>query len=545
MRAVDYFHTLRCIKPEQVYGLLIYRYPRPIGRDHLATSTRPVTGSWRPPIQPPPLQIEPGHFRLAAGDRKVLNADGWEDSNTPKLWLYNLHYFDDLSAKGKEGCSQWHRDLIARWIRENPPCQSIGWDPYPTSCRIVNWIKWALSGESLDRSTLASLATQARHLRRNMEWRLMGNHLMANMKALVLAGCFLYGNEPDQWLRDGVRMLEKRLPEQVLADGGHCEQSPMYHLIVLCDLLDLVNAAHAYPDCIPASACQLWEDTCRSMFRWLDIMCHPDGGASFFSDGGFASYAPADMKAYAGRLGLSLPDPCKQRLVHLKESGYIRMCTADTLLLFDVGEIGPQYQPGHGHADALSFELSHKGRRILVNPGTSTYSDGAERRWQRSTAAHNTLEVDGQDQSEMWGAFRVARRAHPLGVRSGECEGSIFAEAAHDGYRRLHPGVTHWRALELTGDQLIVTDTLDGSGIHSANVWFHFHPDLAVRAEGQWYFGEHAGSSAGIELDSRLTGSIVTTTFNPRFGVTQQNCAVCGAWSGSCPVSFTTRILLS
>ena len=85
------------------------------------------------------------------------------------------------------------------------------------------------------------------------------------------------------------------------------------------------------------------------------------------------------------------------------------------MALLDVAPVGPDYLPGHAHADTLSFELSLFGQRVLVNSGTSQYEAGPERSRQRGTAAHNTVIVDGHDSSEVWAGFRVARRASSRG----------------------------------------------------------------------------------------------------------------------------------
>src|SRR6185295_1096925 len=106
--------------------------------------------------------------------------------------------------------------------------------------------------------------------------------------------------------------------------------------------------------------------------------------------------------------------------------------------------VGPSYQPGHAHADTLSFELSLHGRRVLVNSGTSEYGTGPERQRQRSTAAHNTVVIDGQDSSEVWGGFRVARRAHCQWLATSRTPAPSI-EAVHDGYLRLPGRNTHRR----------------------------------------------------------------------------------------------------
>src|SRR5205085_8722772 len=136
------------------------------------------------------------------------------------------------------------------WIDENPPAVGVGWEPYPTSLRIVNWIKWALAGNRMNDKAIASLAVQVRFLSQNLEQHLLGNHLLANAKALVFAGLFFEGDEAVSWLRTGLRLLAREIPEQVLPDGGHFERSPMYHSAILEDMLDLCNVTQTYPQAL-------------------------------------------------------------------------------------------------------------------------------------------------------------------------------------------------------------------------------------------------------------------------------------------------------
>jgi uncharacterized heparinase superfamily protein len=173
--------------------------------------------------------LSPTTFRFIGHEGSLDGPADWNNPAHAKLWLYNLHYFDDLRAGGSEQRTEWHRDLIERWRRENPPAAGSGWEPYPLSLRIVNWIAWALADHPLDEATLQSLAVQVRHLRATLEFHLLGNHLFANAKALVFAGCFFSGLEADRWLKSGLDLLDGELREQILDDGGHFELSPMYH----------------------------------------------------------------------------------------------------------------------------------------------------------------------------------------------------------------------------------------------------------------------------------------------------------------------------
>src|SRR5690606_28347458 len=173
----------------------------------------------------------------------------------------------------------------------------------------------------------------------------------------------------------------------------------------------------------------VWRESAMRMLEWANVMAHPDGDIAFFNDAAFG-IAP-DLKAltaYASDLGLAMPSTAPMTRL-LKDSGYARMEAGPAVLLADVAPVGPDYLPGHAHADTLSFELSVHGERMLVNGGTSTYENGPDRWRQRGTAAHNTVVVDGEDSSEEWAAFRVARRARVQDISMGEGHGTIVLSA--------------------------------------------------------------------------------------------------------------------
>jgi len=378
-----------------------------------------------------------------------LDSIGWDDSSISKLWRYNLHYFDDLNGSGAAERAGIHAALVDRWIAENPPVGGTAWEPYPTSLRIVNWIKWSLSGKGLQARWLHSLAIQTRWLRRNVETHLLGNHLIANAKAMVFAGLFFRGPEAEEWLDRGVQILGQELGEQILPDGGHFERSPMYHALVMEDLLDLVNAFTAYGSQAHGGAGAL-TDQLRSrtaaMRAWLQAMRHPDESLGLFNDTAEdIAPAAAELDRYAAEVGIEPPVACAAGIVHLPASGYVRVARGDAVALLDTAPIGPDYLPGHGHADTLSFELSVKGRRLIVNGGTSEYGTGPGRQRERSTAAHSTVEIAGENSSEVWAGFRVGRRARPIGPVIEATERSWRVQCAHDGSRHLPGKPTHRR----------------------------------------------------------------------------------------------------
>lgn len=463
-----YWETARHLRPVQLHGRLRFRAVRPKPDLRAAPQPRSNDGRWMPPVRRRQSLFGSDSFRFLNLDGDL--SGGWDDPAAAKLWRYNLHYFDDLNAMEAARRAPWHEALIRRWIAENPPGKGTGWEPYPTSLRIVNWVKWALSGNALPAEAVQSLAVQARWLTRRLEYHLLGNHLFANAKALVFAGCFFDGAEARGWLERGLRILAREIPEQILADGGHFELSTMYHALALEDMLDLVNVMRAAGAAVPAS----WNGRIDAMRDWLACMSHPDGEIAFFNDAAIGiAPSPAELEAYARRLGCPALPPFASGCRHFPDSGYIRLQNGRAVVLIDVARVGPDYLPGHAHADTLSFELSLDGRRVIVNSGTSVYGIGAERLRQRGTAAHNTVVVAGENSSEVWSGFRVARRARPFGLKVEA--GTVTC--SHDGYKRLPGRPVHRRTWRLREDELVVEDEV--SGPHAGKAHFLFHPGIA------------------------------------------------------------------
>jgi uncharacterized heparinase superfamily protein len=534
-----YWHTVRHLKTVQIYGRLVRALPR---RPKLSAAgtygLSPPEGSWTETCRQVPSMLAPDSFRFLNEERTLLWPQGWSDAAMPLLWLYNLHYFDDFNTAGAGERARWHEELLDRWIRDNPVGTNPGWDSYPTSLRIVNWIKWDLETKLLPNQARLSLGQQASWLSGHLEWHLLGNHLFANAKALVFAGCYFDGPEASRWLARGQRIVGEQLQEQILPDGGNFELSPMYHAIFLADLLDLVNLGTCYPGKARTALQTKLRGEARKMLNWLRAMVHPDGEIALFNDSAFGIAATlGELEAYAARLGIKLPARAPTwpshapSLILLAESGYARLECSEAVAICDVARVGPDYLPGHAHADTLSFELSVRGRRFIVNGGTSRYGSDEARVAERGTRAHSTVTVDDSDSSEVWSGFRVARRAKPFKVGSVVMENAARLEASHDGYTRLHRSIIHRRSWEMTARALTVEDFVTGTAkratarflLHReidaeqrpANTWVLRHPDVdgevhlsvlkgEARIEPAWHsvrFGERLPTKAlAIEL---------------------------------------------
>jgi uncharacterized heparinase superfamily protein len=471
--------TARHLKPVQVWGRAAHLANRSKPDLRPAPGLRAMAGAWIDPVRRPASLRGPTSACFLNEAGEIAGPGAWQGGHK-LLWLYNLHYFDDLLSREAQADPAPRAALIARWIAENPPGRGVGWAPYPTSLRIVNWIKAGLGGFPLPAGAAQSLAVQARWLMRHLEHHLLGNHLLANAKALVFAGTWFIGEEADAWRRKGLALLARELPEQILADGGHFERSPMYHAIILEDLLDLLNLSRAYGETADPVLAGL-PGRIAAMRAWLAAMTHPDGRISFFNDAAFGIAAePADLEAYAARLRLPAAGGPDRSVTHLAQSGYVRLQLGEAVVLIDVAPVGPDYLPGHAHADTLSCEVSLGATRVLVNGGTSAYGSGPQRQRERSTAAHTTVEIDGENSSEVWAGFRVGRRARVQDLTIDEGDAEVSVSAAHDGYRWRPGRPLHRRKWTLTRSSLTIADQIEGVA-NRAIARFHLGPE--VRAE--------------------------------------------------------------
>lgn len=484
-----------------------------------APPLRAAAGSWLPAAAREASLVAPLRLRFLSVER-ALDDCGWDQPEVERLWRYNLHYFDDLNATAAASRRNWQCNLLARWLADNPPPQGTGWEPYPVSLRVVNWIKWFMAGQQPQAAWLHSLAMQVRWLRQRLEWHLLGNHLFANAKALVFAGLFFDGDEARDWLHTGLTILQRELPEQVLTDGGHFERSTMYHALALEDLLDLQNIISALAP-VDAPARLLLPDLARraaTMLYWLRCMSHPDGGIALFNDAAHG-IAPcnAELEAYAERLGITAAQPPTEGLTDLMPSGYVRAARGPAVALLDAAPIGPDYLVGHAHADTLAFELSLHGRRVIVNGGTSCYGLGQQRLRERGTAWHSTVQLGNADSSEVWSGFRVGRRAR---ITARKLQGWMLS-ASHDGWRKQPGAPTHSRSWTLEADALVVDDGLtpETQAVGAAVARFHLASGLTLVATGanSWtvMVANQALAQVLVEVGS---GSIAASQYAPRFG---------------------------
>jgi len=565
--ATTYWRTLHYLRWSQL-GYLALRQMLPRSnspaRMSAPVSLRCLPGPW------PFLDRQPGTSRkmIASREFTFLNRKvdchrtiPWNDRRHAKLWLYHLNYFDflnvDLALPEDAATLEQALAIALDWCANNTQGSEAGWEPYPLSLRIVNWLKFLArherrleeleSGERVA-TLLASLGVQVATLEQRLEKDLLGNHFLENIKALLFAGAMLESPRSTRWWSTGEELLREQLDEQILPDGGHFERSPMYHSRVLADLAEIRLLCRAQERSLTCS--DLLAQKVRAMAEFLRGVLHPDGEIPLFNDAALGgAHAPAKTLAMAESRDTKVIES-EPPLTVFPDTGYgvIRSAESRSTLIFDCGPLGPDYQPGHGHCDVLSYELSLQGRRVVVDTGVSTYEPCTERRYERSTAAHNTLRIDGEEQAEIWASFRVGRRPRVGRVEGGEIKEFHFVRGVHYAYKPR--GVIHSRMIVLTPRKCwVVIDLLKGNGKHLVESFIHFDPAVGVEmlnnpasnnlgtAGTCWAlrFGEEQyflTTRGGGEVEAQQSW------YAPEFGLRQRRTTLHWSWEGAPPVSL-------
>jgi uncharacterized heparinase superfamily protein len=215
----------------------------------------------------------------------------------------------------------------------------------------------------------------------------------------------------------------------------------------------------------------------------------------------------------------------------------------NAVALIDRAAVGPDYLPAHAHADTFSFELSLFGQRLIVNSGTSVYGVGSERQQERGTAAHSTIVIDDQNSSEVWGGFRVARRARVFDCSENQCEGVTRLSACQNGYKRLQGKPVHCREWVFEEGQLTINDEITGKGIHQVESVLPLHPDVEMRAvEGNQVVLGIMGNEVVVTVEGDGDLGVAMSKYHPEFGLSVANKQLVFCSSLMLPIKITTRI---
>lgn len=334
------------------------------------------------------------------------------------------------------------------------------------------------------------------------ELDLGGNHLVKNMKAL-LAATLALEQLPSASLLAGIwwKDLADRLPalfeKQVLEDGFHYERTPMYHAWVLVDLLDCLHWLHAAK---PDYATERLRNTAKRMMAVLTGLRHSSGQLPMFGDSSLPQTPDVDVLLDYGRYVLSLeadesgaaniaPSSETRLLTHFADAGIavFRQDNPEATLVLDCGNFGPHDLPAHSHADMGSLEVHVGLEPVIVDSGISEYEPSLLRDYFRSTAAHNTVWVPGDEQAELWGSFRIAEYPDFQGCKAEQDASGAKVTLEYDNYRhRYH----HQRSVySVAGRFWVVQDWLTDlkPADRPCHSLLHIHPDHAIRFENETF----------------------------------------------------------
>ena len=449
-------------------------------------------------------------------------------------------------------------EQLNSWLTQNPYGVGMNWrSGLELGVRLINWV-WALDlieeSKAIDDQLRARLLDSiSRHIweidRKYSRGSSVGNHLIGEAAGVFVATSYFRNlRHASKWRERSWEILDKEIINQTYPDGGTVEQTIGYHLFVLQFFVVAGITARATGQEFPKS---YWSRL-EKMFEFLAVLSEGGDRLPAFGDGddgyvldlghdprsvrewlavGAAMFGRSDFKALAGGyaepvewlLGKAgrqsfkaIPEAQNKTSTSkaFKDSGYYLLQHGEfdspdrISVVFDCGPLGMEPLAGHGHADALSFTLRAFGRDVLVDAGTYDYFSYPKwREYFRSARAHNTIVIDGRDQSEMLGLFLWGRKAKArcLSWEPSDVGGKVVGE--HDGYACLKDPVTHRRTLELDGQErvLVVRDDIVGREKHDIALSFHLAEHCVVNPAGGNRFVVDVGPGIlQIELDQRL-----------------------------------------
>jgi hypothetical protein len=515
-------------------------------RDHASRRAAPLVVSHR---------IDYRDF-AAVGDCKLV----WEPNRHHQLVVLARAY----RATGEERFALTLLRQLESWLDANPFGRGMNWrSPLELGIRLITWscaldlIAPCLDAETPLLSRVAdSIYDHSWQIARNYSRGSSANNHLIGEAAGVFVANSLYSSLPDAARRrdEAARLLESEIERQTYPDGCTREHAFGYHLFVAQFFLVCKRVAECTGQRFSAAYDERLErmidfavsmmEASRSLPKlgdsddgyvldlgepvddydsWLAIGCRLFARADLAArlerapQTAYWLFGPEGTDAVE-RQRSAAPPGAELSSKAYRDSGYcLLQCGSPSVgdqvsVLFDCAELGYGSIAAHGHADALSVVVRAYGRDLLVDAGTYDYFSYPEwRSYFRSTAAHNTVRIDGRDQSVMLGPFLWGRRARAELVRFASDGRKTLAQGRHDGYAKLPAAVHHSRTVVLDAEARVVSlvDELEGEGEHDVELFFHLAPGSVATqiADGAWAI-RIGGHTARLELDPALAGSV-------------------------------------
>ena len=485
-----------------------------------------------------------------SGDKKVI----WELNRHQHFFTLGIAY----GLTKNERYAEVFAKQIDSWMDANPPGMGVNWaSSLEVAFRAISWI-WAFHffrrskalSPDLFMKALKFLHLHGRHIEKYLSTYYSPNtHLTGEALGLYYLGTqFPFFKRAEFWRKRGREILFRELDRQIFADGGYFEQSTWYqrytadfytHFFILKSL-NSTRTEKFHQEKLVAKL--------QALLGQLMYITRPDGSTPLIGDddGGrclpLGNAAPDDFLSSLStgavifdrqdfkfiardfaeesfwllgvdgleRFGQIAERQPEKKSAAFENSGYFAMrdgwFDTDNFLLVDCGALGSG-SAGHGHADALAIDLSVGGLRKIVDSGTYTYHESVQARNDfRTTAAHNTLVIDGESQSEPLGKFSWESKAEAKLHKWISQPRFDFFEGSHNGYLRLKPSAAiHTRSvLFLKNDYWIIRDQVETEGNHDYGLNFHFaagsFPTIETSDNGAKFVEEPLASGVGLRL---------------------------------------------
>lgn len=497
-----------------------------------------------------------GRFRFRGEDHAFPGEVNWDFSpggNLSWQWDFNRHrFFLDLAAAHYyTGDHRYMAELVQlwrHWIVSNPVAQGKNWKyPFEVAARLQNWmwtyffLLYSSARASVDFTQLENaLHEHALYVAHHLEYHWPNNHLLLEAKALYEFALLLPHLDAGGKFRDrSRRVLESQVLEQVLADGCHSELCSMYHRILAGELGELLILCER----LGIGLAEPVVSRIKQMNLFSQAMHRADGSLALLGDSAAEDTYLRFELANAGYSDLNYwlcPDigaPTRAEVVENTEmevfpdGGYafLESRVEETHVTFDFGNFSRCKSPNHGHSDALSFELWAKGQPIVVDPGVyMPWNDGAAwTRHFRSTAAHNTLQIDDKSQSDLSRWCDVRKSASCRLVRQVNWSDSAAITAECIPYWSNGENGRHTREICLRAGQLNVWDRVEGTGVYPLSWSFQFAPELDLIHENGMLCGQAGGQrlfSLAIHSREQLPLELFYGHKNPLRGWISRDC---------------------
>ncbi len=468
-------------------------------------------------------------FTFGTKKEYLGNQVNWKPSNQSKLWIFNLNYFKFLyqfiekyNKYSNPIFIQRGTMLIENWIENCTNYELNLWSPYTTSIRLISWINFysnLLSKNLISKlppKIIKSINIQRKYLECNLEFDVLGNHILENYNSLILINYFIVNKKNvNKYLKSYVNHLSK----QILKDGCHYEKSFSYHIQVLDGVLNVLINLKNYDN----KNLKKLSFYCHHMISFYRKILQNGSNYPLFNDSNYSMTTNIETVNNKIRSFYKIFSNFSSEIKTLSSnSNYYFFKNDNYGLVVDSGTIGPNNLTAHSHNDIFSFEYSIKNEKFIIDTGVLDYEQNSFRDLARSTLSHNTIMLKDCEQSNFWSIFRHGYRPKKIQTEVNQNK-NIFQLTG----KLNHRSYTHIRTFQNTSFNTLIVSDLIKDNVSVAFSYLHFDPDVIIEIKDNYLIAKKSNSSSLIYIYFHNNFKISNTSnlylFNsfyfPEFGV--------------------------